>query len=67
MARLATVIWIMMGITFAGAFALVVLSVPSLAREATETLPWAALAGFVLAIPASIYVARRILQDTGPR
>jgi hypothetical protein len=30
-------------------------------------LPWAALAGFVLAVPASIMIARRILAQTGNR
>ncbi len=65
MMKLALLIWIMLGITVAGAFAVVVLSVPALAREAELTLPWVALAGFVAAIPVSIFIARRILaQDS---
>ena len=44
MSKLATVIWIMLGIAFAGAFGLVVLATPSLVNEAAELLPWAALA-----------------------
>ncbi len=67
MTRLATLIWIMLGITFAGILGLVVLAVPSLATEAAETLPWAALAGFVLAVPASVVIARKILAQTGSR
>jgi hypothetical protein len=67
MAKLATLIWIMLGITFAGAFGLVVLATPTLVSEAAELLPWAALAGFVVAIPASMFVARRILAESGRR
>jgi hypothetical protein len=67
MSKLSTLIWIMLGITFAGVFGLVVLATPALAREAAELLPWAALAGFVLAVPASILIARRILAQTGNR
>jgi hypothetical protein len=67
MSKLSTLIWIMLGITFAGIFGLVVLATPALAPEAAELLPWAALAGFVLAVPASIMIARRILAQTGNR
>jgi hypothetical protein len=67
MAKLATVIWIMLGIAFAGAFGLVVLATPPLAGEAAELLPWAALAGFVVAVPASVLVARRIMAETVDR
>ncbi len=67
MAKLATVIWIMLGIAFAGVFGLVVLATPALANEAAELLPWVALAGFVAAVPASVFVARRILAQTGNR
>jgi hypothetical protein len=67
MSKLATVIWIVLGITFAGAFGTVILATPSLVNEAAELLPWAALAGFVAAVPASIYVARRILAVSGNR
>lgn len=67
MSKLATLIWIMLGITFAGAFGLVVLATPALANEAAELLPWAALAGFIVAVPASVLVARRILAVSGNR
>ncbi|MCU0733623.1 MAG: hypothetical protein MUC37_04165 [Hyphomicrobium sp.] len=67
MSKLSTLIWIMLGITFAGIAGLIVLATPSLAGEAAELLPWAALAGFVLAVPASIAIARKILAQTGNR
>ena len=67
MSKLSTLIWIMLGITFAGIAGLIVLATPALAREAAELLPWAALAGFVLAVPASIVIARKILAQTGNR
>ncbi len=67
MAKLATVIWIITGIAFAGAFGLVVLATPALANEAAEMLPWAALAGFIVAIPASVVIARKILAESGNR
>jgi nitrate reductase NapE component len=67
LARIATVIWIIIGIAFAGVFGLVVLATPALTNEAAELLPWAALAGFIVAIPASIFIARRILAESGNR
>jgi len=67
MGKLAVLIWIMLGITVAGVFGLVVLAVPMLARDAAELLPWAALAGFIVAIPASVIVAKRILAVSGNR
>jgi hypothetical protein len=67
MAKLATLLWIVLGITFAGVLGLVILATPALAPEAAETLPWAALVGFILAIPASVVVARKILEVSGNR
>jgi hypothetical protein len=67
LARIAVLIWIVLGITIAGAFGTVVLATPALANEAADLLPWAALAGFIVAIPASIFVARRILAESGNR
>jgi uncharacterized membrane protein YdbT with pleckstrin-like domain len=67
MAKVATLIWIMLGITFAGILGTIILAVPSLSQEAAETLPWAALLGFVLAIPASIVIAKKILEETNNR
>jgi hypothetical protein len=59
--------WIVTGIVFAGVFGLVVLATPALSNEAAELLPWAALAGFIVAIPASVVIARKILAVSGNR
>lgn len=64
MFKIAAVVWIITGITLAGIFGTVVLATPSLASEAAETLPWAAIAGFVLAMPLSAFVAKRILATS---
>lgn len=66
-AKIAVLIWIVMGITIAGAFGTVILATPALSNEAAELLPWAALAGFVVAIPASVVIARKILAVSGNR
>lgn len=67
MAKIAVLIWIVMGITIAGVFGTVILATPALSNEAAELLPWAALAGFVVAIPASVVIARKILAVSGNR
>jgi uncharacterized membrane protein YdbT with pleckstrin-like domain len=66
-AKIAVLIWIVMGITIAGVFGTVILATPALSNEAAELLPWAALAGFVVAIPASVVIARKILAVSGNR
>ncbi len=63
MMKVAVLVWIMLGITMAGMFGTVVLSVPGLAKEAAEILPWAAAAGFLVAIPVSMWIAKRILAQ----
>lgn len=65
--KIAVLIWIVMGITIAGVFGTVILATPALANEAAELLPWAALAGFIVAIPASVVIARKILAVSGNR
>ncbi|MBA4132485.1 MAG: hypothetical protein C0519_13810 [Hyphomicrobium sp.] len=67
MPKLAVLMWIVTGIVFAGVFGLVVLATPALSNEAAELLPWAALAGFIVAIPASVVIARKILAVSGNR
>ncbi len=67
MPKLAVLMWIVTGIVFAGVFGLVVLATPALSNEAAELLPWAALAGFIVAIPASVVIARKILAVSGDR
>lgn len=65
--KIAVLIWIVMGITIAGVFGTVILATPALSNEAAELLPWAALAGFIVAIPASVVIARKILAESGNR
>jgi hypothetical protein len=64
MLKLAVVVWIILGVTVAGAALTVVLAVPSLSQNAMRLLPIAALVGFVVAIPLSVLVARRIDGQT---
>jgi hypothetical protein len=66
-ATIAVLIWIVMGITIAGVFGTVILATPALSNEAAVLLPWAALAGFIVAIPASVVIARKILAVSGNR
>jgi hypothetical protein len=64
MLKIAVLVWLMLGVTFAGAALTVVLAVPSLSAGAMKLLPIVSLVGFVVAIPASIYVAKKILAVT---
>ncbi|TBW36271.1 hypothetical protein EYW49_14290 [Siculibacillus lacustris] len=64
MLKIAVLVWIVLGVTVAGAALTVVLAVPSLTVNAMKLLPIVALLGFVVAIPLSILVARRIDAQT---
>ncbi len=64
MFKVAVLVWIVLGVTVAGAALTVVLAVPSLAPNAMKLLPIVSAIGFVLAIPASVYVAKKILATT---
>lgn len=67
MLRVAVLVHILLMTVLMGGLVLVVLSVPSLAENARKLIPMAALAGFVVTIPVSALVARRILAATGGR
>lgn len=58
--RLAAIIWIILGTTLAGTAMIVVVTVPELANQATRFIPLLCGGAFVLAIPLSVLVARRI-------
>lgn len=60
MLKIAVLVWIMLGTTLAGACLMAVLLVPSLADQAMKNIPFAVLAGFVVAMPLSYLVAKRI-------
>ncbi|MCW2272869.1 hypothetical protein GJ654_02070 [Rhodoblastus acidophilus] len=56
----AALIWIILGATLAGVGLAIVVATPQLAAQSMKFIPWAALAGFVIAIPFSILLASRI-------
>ncbi|MBI5128545.1 MAG: hypothetical protein HZA66_03815 [Rhodopseudomonas palustris] len=60
MLKVAIVIWIIGGATLAGMLVIAVLAVPSLSEQAMQWIPRAVAGGFVLAMPISFLVARKI-------
>jgi len=64
MARIVLLVHTILGTTLAGILVLVTLVVPSLAEQGMKLIPLAAAIGFVAAIPVSIWISRRILQQT---
>lgn len=64
MAKLAFLIHLILATVIVGALVIAIVSVPSLADQGMKLIPWAALVGFVAAIPVSIWISRRILQQT---
>jgi hypothetical protein len=60
MFKLALVIWVMLGTVLAGTAVLVVLMDQSLLNQGAKTIPIAAVAGFILALPLSFLVSKRI-------
>jgi len=64
MAKLALLIHLILATVIAGALVIAIVSIPSLADQGMKLIPWAALTGFVAAIPVSIWISRRILQQT---
>jgi flagellar biosynthesis protein FliQ len=60
MKAVATIIWIILGATLAGIGLTIVVATPQLADQSMKYIPWAALAGFVIAIPFSILLASKL-------
>ncbi len=60
MAAIAALIWIVLGATLAGVGLTIVVATPALAAESMKYIPWAALAGFVAALPLSVVIARTL-------
>jgi hypothetical protein len=60
MLKIATLIWVILGVTLAGIAFLVVLATPSLASKAGTLGVGAIAAGFLAAMPASWFVASKI-------
>lgn len=60
MFKLGILIWIMLGTVLAGLAVTAVILVPALYAQGMKTIPVAALAGFVIAFPFSLIVAKKI-------
>ena len=61
MKAVAALIWIVLGATPAAGIGLtIVVATPQLAGHAMKYIPYAALAGFVVAIPFSLIVAAKL-------
>lgn len=61
MFKVAAVVWIMLGSVLAGSLVVVVVSVPSLYDQGMRMIPIAGILGYVIAIPFSFMVARKIM------
>lgn len=64
MFKVALLIWIVLGATLAGVALTLTLTIPALQPNAMKLLPIFALAGFVVAIPFSFWVAKKVLALT---
>jgi uncharacterized Tic20 family protein len=67
MFRIAILIWTILGATLAGVGLTIVLALPSLADQSMKLIPWACLAGFIVAAPLSWLVATQIAGSRGAR
>jgi hypothetical protein len=65
MYRIAAIVWIMLGTTLAGIAMIVIVAVPGFAAEGMRLIPILCGAAFLLAIPLSYLVARRIAGKMG--
>jgi hypothetical protein len=64
MLKLATLVWIMLGTTLAGILVTAVLVTPGFEASAMKAIPIAGIAGYLLALPLSVMVARKIVDQT---
>ena len=60
MFRLTMMMWSIAGTVFAGVAIMTVLAVPALASHAMSYIPYAAVGGFIAAIPVAIVVAMQL-------
>jgi hypothetical protein len=60
MFKIAAILWIILGASLAGIGLMIVVATPSLAAQDMKLIPWAALAGFVVAMPISWVLASQI-------
>jgi hypothetical protein len=64
MIKVAVVLWIIGGATLAGMLMVAVLAVPSLSEQAMHWIPIVVGAGFLIAMPISFLVARKIFRPS---
>jgi hypothetical protein len=64
MIKIAVLIWIVLGASLAGCAMVAVLAIPGLAEQGMQLIPRAVLAGFVVAMPLSFLIARKIARPT---
>ncbi len=65
MLKLTLLIWIIMGVTVAGIAIVPLLAMPSLADKAMTLIPLICGAAFLVALPVSYAVAKKIAAQTG--
>lgn len=64
MGKLVFMVHLIMMTVVAGVLVIAIVSIPSLAEQGMKLIPWAAGVGFVAALPLSIWISRRIMQQT---
>lgn len=64
MMKVAILIWVMLGTVMAGIGVIIVLMVPSLDAQGIKVMPYAALGGFVIAIPFALMIGSKIFRLT---
>ena len=64
--KIATLVWIVLGTTLAGSALMVVVSIPSLYDQGMRLIPYAVAAGFVVAVPLSVWIASKMMDLTRP-
>lgn len=71
MVRLLMMMWSIAGTVLAGVAIMAILAVPSLAGHAMSYIPYAAVGGFIAAIPVAYLIARQLnrppVSAAGPK
>lgn len=66
MLKVAAVVWIILGTTLAGTAMAVIVAVPELSANAAALIPLLCGGAFLVAMPLSLIVAKRIEAATRP-
>lgn len=61
MFKIAALIWIMLGTTLAGVALTAIVATPQLAANSAKLIPISCGLGFLIAIPISMMIAKRIM------